>query len=304
MKVFITGGTGFVGALLVNRLSGRGDAVSVLTRSSREDPAGMNVTFIQGDPTLPGKWQEKVPEHDVIINLAGASIFSRWTKKRKKRIRDSRLLTTQNLVDALAVQKDKEPLLLNASAVGFYGFHEDARLDEAGAPGDDFLGSLSQEWECAALGARKNGVRVVRCRFGIVLGSDGGALAKMALPIRYYVGSPMGSGRQWLSWIHEKDLIEIFLFLMNRRGIAGPVNCTAPHPVRNREMIQVLAKTLRRPLWLPSVPAWVMKLVFGEFATSLVKGQRVLPARLLDSGFRFRFPHIREALNDLLSKKE
>ena len=305
MKIFITGGTGFVGTSLVKRLTDEGHWVTVLTRSSPKGrPAFKNVSFVQGDPLTPGLWQEQVSGHDVVINLAGASIFSLWTNGRKQLIRDSRILTTQNLVNALSHLKGKKPVFISTSAVGYYGSHEHQILDETSPPANDFLGQLGQAWESAAQKAEKYGVRVVICRFGIVLGSEGGALSKMALPVKWFVGSPMGNGRQWFSWIHEKDLVEIFMFLIQQKSISGPINCTAPNPVTNREMTQALAKTLHRPLLFPPIPAFVLKLVLGEFSTTLVKGQRVVPERLLAEGYKFQFPNIHEALDDLLKQNK
>ncbi len=305
MKIFITGGTGFVGTSLVKRLTEKGHRVTVLTRSSTQgQPALKNVSFVQGNPSAPGSWQEQVSGHDVVINLAGASIFSRWTNRRKQLIRDSRILTTQNLVNALSHLKEKTPLFISTSAVGYYGFHEHQILDETSPPANDFLGQLSQAWESAAQKAEEYGVRVVICRFGIVLGSEGGALSKMALPVKWFVGSPMGNGKQWFSWIHEKDLVGIFMFLIQQKRISGPVNCTAPNPVTNREMTRSMAKAYHRPLLFPPIPAFVLKLILGEFSTTLVKGQRVVPERLLAAGYKFQFSNIREALDDLLKEKK
>jgi uncharacterized protein (TIGR01777 family) len=301
MNIFITGGTGFIGSILARRLTEQGHRVTILTRSLRANrPPPQGVSFLEGDPTKNGDWQEKVPDHDVVINLAGASIFKRWTKKYKMAIRDSRISTTRNLVEALSVRKGNVDLLLSASAVGYYGFHGDEELDEGSSPGDDFLATVTREWEASSLEAEGHGVRVLPCRFGIVLGAEGGAIGKMILPFEWYLGSPLGTGNQWFSWIHQQDLVDIILFLMDTKDISGPINATAPHPVRNRELTRVLGQVLKKPTFMPPVPGFIIKLIMGEFGSVLLRGQRVLPKKLTDIGFRFQYPDIRRALEDLL----
>jgi uncharacterized protein (TIGR01777 family) len=298
----MTGGTGFVGRTLTGEFIQNGHEVTVLTRAIREEyPSRKGVSYLEGNPAERGKWQERVAEHEVIVNLAGASIFGRWTKSAKKAIRDSRILTTQNLIDALVASKGKERLFITASAVGYYGFHGDEELDEGSGPGDDFLASLAHEWESTALKAEAIGEKVVILRFGIVLGRDGGALKKMIPPFKWSMGSPLGSGRQWFSWIHEQDLAAIYLYLLERKEFSGPINCTAPEPVRNEEMVKALGEVLGKPTFMPAVPGFMIKAVMGEFGSVLLKGQKVLPKRLLSMGFRFRFSEIRGALEDLLA---
>jgi hypothetical protein len=191
-------------------------------------------------------------------------------------------------------------VLLSTSAVGYYGFHEDEDLDEESPPGDDFLASLAVEWEALAMKAETFGARVVPLRFGIVLGKEGGALKQMIPMFKWYLGSPLGNGKQWFSWIHIKDLANIFLYLMEEQDISGPIDCTSPQPVRNIELTKALGGVLGKPTFMPAIPAIVMQMVMGEFGSILVKGQKVLPKRLLEKGFRFRFPEIRGALQDLL----
>ncbi len=302
MRVFITGGTGFVGAILTKGLVDHGHPVTILTRSTRKEkvlPQGARA--LEGNPTERGPWQEEVAKHDVVINLAGASIFRRWTDKTKRAIRESRILTTQNLVEALSARSGKETLLFSTSAVGYYGPHGDELLDEGSPPGDDFLASVTREWEAEALKAEGFGTRVFLCRFGIVLGSGGGALARMIPLFKWYLGSSLGGGRQWVSWIHEQDLVEIYLFLMAAKDLSGPINFTAPHPVRNMEMTRLLGEILRRPALMPSVPGFMIRGLMGEFGSVLLEGQRVIPRRLLEKGFVFQFSDPRKALGDLLS---
>lgn len=301
MKIFITGGTGFVGMTLTRKLVEQGHHVTVLTRKITKDHKNKKgVSFLEGDPVKKGAWQNTVADHEAFINLAGASIFKRWSKKAKALMRDSRVLTTQNLVEALKDRKGKETILISTSAVGYYGFHGDEVLEESSAPGNDYLASLGTEWEAAALQAENHGVRVVICRLGIVLGKDAGALGQMIPLFKIGLGSPLGSGDQWFSWIHEQDLANIYLFILGSKDLAGPVNCTAPEPVTNREFTQALGEALRRPIFMPSVPGFVIRIVKGEFGTVLLKGQRVIPKKLSEAGFHFEFPRIRDALDDLI----
>lgn len=300
MKIFITGGTGFVGKGLARGLLNFGHEVTLLTRSAKKSGvAEANLSWVEGDPTREGAWQKRVGENDAVINLAGASIFSRWTAEMKRTLRDSRILTTRNLAESMAGSRVKK--FFSASAIGYYGFHEDEELLETSSPGDDFLARLAFDWESEAEKARASGIGVVLTRFGIVLGEDGGALGQMVPLFSKFLGGPLGSGKQWFSWIHRGDLIRAFLFLLERPEISGPVNFTAPNPVRNRELAQALGKTLGRPALLPA-PGFMLRLVLGEFGSILLKGQKVLPRRLLDGGFQFRYPRIEEALEDILKK--
>jgi len=303
MKIFITGGTGFVGTYLTKELTAQGHQVTLLTRaikSGRALPSG--VAFLEGNPKEPGPWQKAVPDHQAFINLAGASIFSRWTDAAKKEMRDSRILTTRNLVSALADRKGQETVLLSTSAAGYYGFHEDEAVTEETPPGSDFLALMARDWEAEARQAEALGVRVIPCRFGIVLGERGGALDQMIPLFKRGLGSPLGSGNQWFPWIHQRDLTRIFLFLLEQKEISGPINCTAPNPVRNRELTRVLAEVLDKPAFLPAVPGFMLKIILGEFGDVLLKGQKVLPQKLLGLGFRFEFPSIKEALQNLFAR--
>ncbi len=301
MKILMTGGTGFVGSKLTEALCGAGHLVTVLTRSirpGRDLPSGAG--FLEADPVAPGPWQEQVPEHDVLINLAGASIFTRWTAKAKESMRESRLRTTRNLVASLdRFGRGRRVRLLSTSAVGYYGFTGDEVLNEESPPGDDFLASLTQEWEQEAVRARQAGAGTAILRFGVVLGESKGALAKMIPLFKNYLGGPLGSGNQWFSWIHIEDLVAVYLFLIDREDIDGALNCTAPGPVRNRELTRALAGALGKPAFMPPVPGFVIRGVLGEFGNLLLKGQRVFPERLTAEGFEFRYPTIDRALSGL-----
>lgn len=298
MKILITGGTGFVGRHLSARLIQEGHQVAVLTRGAPQDGGSTRLTYLQGDPTHPGRWQEAVAEQDVLINLAGTSIFGRWTPDYKEELRLSRILTTRHLVEAIA--QGAGVTLLSTSAVGYYGFHQDEELDESSPPGNDFLARLAVDWEAEALAAATKGARVIITRFGIVLGRSGGALQQMITPFKWFAGGPIGWGRQWFSWIHVHDLVEAILHLLSRQDASGPFNLTSPNPVRNKEFSAALGKVLGRPSWLPT-PGFMIRLVLGEFGSVILKGQRVLPRRLLNTGFQFRYPLVKEALRDLLT---
>jgi uncharacterized protein len=304
MKVFITGGTGFVGRNLAKRLIALGHEVTVITRSAEKSQTLLpRAAFVEGNPNKPGSWQDVVPTHEVIINLAGRSIFTYWTEKARREIIDSRVSITRNIVDALQAAP-QGTLFISTSAVGYYGSTMDDRpLDEDSPPGDDFLAEVGKLWEAEAKRAESFGVRVAICRFGIILGKDGGAIEKMIPAFRYCLGSPLGSGKQWFSWIHLEDILSIIVFLMENKGLSGVVNATAPHPVRNIELTETLARVLRRPLILPAVPGFLLRSALGEFGNILLEGQRVVPKRLLGSGYPFRFATLEEALQDLVGSK-
>lgn len=302
MKLFLTGGTGFVGSYFTRRFLEEGHEVTILTRSAGrgdEEKKG-GVSWVQGDPTVAGPWQESLSGHDAVINLAGSTIFTPWTSKARKVIEDSRILTTRNLVDAL--EKTSGPVtLLSGSAVGYYGGRlDDAVITENTPPGDDFLARLGVKWEQEALRAETRGVRVAICRLGIVLGRDGGALSKMIPPFKRYMGSHLGSGKQWFPWIHMEDLFRIFLFLLEKPELKGPFNCTAPNPLTNKEFARVLAKALGTSVLMPGLPAVMIRMALGDFGEVVLKGQRAVPHRLLEEGFVFRFSRAEEALADLL----
>ena len=301
MKVFITGGTGFVGRSLTPSLTRAGHEVTILSRSgsgSERFPAG--VSFIEGDPTQKGSWQAVAKDHDVVINLAGPSIFSRWTEETKRKMRESRILATRNVVDA--TEGGRVRILFSTSAVGYYGFHGDEILTEESPAGSDFLAQLARDWEKEAWKAGDRGCRVVATRFGIVLGEKGGALGQMIPLFEKYLGGPMGSGRQWFSWIHIEDLTRAFLFLMDHPEISGPVNFTSPNPVQNRTLARALGKAMHRPSFFPA-PGFMLKLILGEFGSVLLEGQRVIPQKLLKGGFQFRYPKIDQALEKILGRR-
>ncbi len=301
MKVLITGGSGFVGTNLTRFLVEEGHEVTILARRvPPQKPVDPKVAYIAADCTRPGKWQEKVAGHEVLVNLAGVSIFKRWNEAYKRRVRESRILTTRNLVNAIPPESAENMVLISTSAVGYYGMTGDEVLAEDASPGGDFLAQLAQDWEAEALKAGAKGARVVITRFGVVFGRDAGALPQMVLPFRFFVGGPVGHGRQWVSWIHIEDLCRAMLFVIQNPSIRGPVNFTAPEPVRNRNLAGAIGKALHRPSFMPA-PGFMIKLVLGEFGSVILEGQRVVPTVLQRSGFNFRFPQVEAAVTHLLA---
>ncbi|MBF0475274.1 MAG: TIGR01777 family protein [Deltaproteobacteria bacterium] len=301
MRILITGGSGFVGRTLTSQLTGRGHQVIILTRSSSPGPPpNPNATYLTGNPLKPGDWQQTASQCDGVINLAGQNIFTRWTDEVKQGIYDSRILTTRHIVEALSrATKGSPRFLFSTSAVGYYGDRENMEVDEDTPPGTDFLAHVCQDWENEALQAERY-ARVVLCRFGIVLGRNGGALGQMIPLFNHFLGGPLGSGKQWFSWIHEQDLAGIFIWLLDHPNISGPLNCTTPNPVQNRELARSLGQALHRPAFLPA-PGFMIRLVMGELGSVLLSGQKVLPRKLVNAGFEFSFPDLSRALGNILA---
>lgn len=302
MKIVVSGSTGLIGSPLVEALQRRGDQVVRLIRR----PQVANEPTLRWDPeggTIDRAGLEGV---DAIIHLAGENVFGRWSAAKKQRIRDSRVQGTRVVSDAIAALAKRPATLLAASAIGYYGDQADQRLTERSPPpvGSDFLAEVARDWEAATASAARAGVRVVNMRFGVVLTPSGGALGKMLPPFRMGLGGPVGNGSQYVSWIELGDAVRAILHLLERIDLSGPVNMTAPTPVTNREMATSLGKVLHRPSIIP-VPAFALKLAFGsDGAEMLQSGQRVLPERLLASGFQFRFETIEPALRHLLARSE
>ncbi len=299
MKIFVTGGTGFVGARLVPFLADEGHAVVVLRRpgeSAPEFPAG--VESVEGDPMSRGRWWEPVEGCDGAVNLAGAPIFQRWNTRTKALIRESRLATTRNLV--AYIPKNRPFALVSASGIGAYGDAGETELDESSPLGTDFLASVAGEWEGESLRAESRGARVTLARFGIILGRGGGALQQMAKATRWLAGGALGSGQQWMAWVHREDVARGIAFLLENAETRGPYNFCAPEPARQIEVARTLGRVLRRPT-LAKVPAFALRLVLGEFAGVALGSQRARPSRLLEAGFPFAFPDLEAALRDILS---
>ncbi len=298
MKILITGGTGFVGSALTGRLLAEGHQVVILSSRSLSAKEGNPLlTHLSADTSRPGDWQEKVPEQDVLINLAGRSIFHLWSAGYKEQIRNSRVLTTRNLVEALP--ENSRAVLLSASAAGFYGDSGDLEKNELSPSGNGFLAEVCREWETEARKAERKGARVVIMRFGVILGARGGAIATMKQPFKMGLGGPLGSGRQWFPWIHLEDLIRAFSFLQRQENLHGIYNFTAPGLVRQKEFADALGEALHRPAVMPA-PAWIIKLFLGDFGRSLLQGQRATPRALLKHGYSFLYPELGPALKEIL----
>jgi uncharacterized protein (TIGR01777 family) len=305
MKVAVSGATGFVGSRLVEQLHKDGHRVLVLTRNITHaqkvfpKTAFSNVDIVAYTPTVSGTWQDAIATCDGVVNLTGEPIGEgRWTPERKQEILNSRKLTTQKIVEAIAKADPKPSVLVNTSAIGYYGTSETATFDETSPSGSDFLAQVCQAWEAEATKVTEAGVRLVILRFGIVLGL-GGALGKMITPFKLFAGGPIGSGKQWFSWIHIDDLVNLIIQALTKPGILGVYNATAPHPVRMSELSTTMGKVMHRPSWLP-VPDFAIEALLGDGAIVVLEGQRVLPQRTLESGFEFQYPDLQPALETIL----
>lgn len=305
MKVAITGATGFVGSRLVERLHKQGHQVLVLTRNPSAtqkvfpNSAFPNLEIIGYTPTESGFWQQALAGSHGVVNLAGEPIAEgRWTPERKQEILNSRKLGTQKIVEAIAKANPKPSVLVNASAIGYYGTSETTTFDETSPSGDDFLAQVCQAWEAEAQKVKATGTRLVIIRLGIVLGM-GGALAKMVTPFKLYAGGPIGTGRQWFSWIHREDIVNLILLALTRSDIEGVLNATAPNPVRMAEFCQIMGQVLNRPSWLP-VPNFALEALMGDGAMVVLEGQEVLPNRTLANGFEYQYPTVKQALEEIL----
>lgn len=293
MKIVLAGATGFIGKFLIRSLQKAGHSITLLTRRSI---TVKDATVLMWDARTLGKWSEYVDGADAVINLSGESIAAKhWSAGQKKRLTDSRILSTRVLVQAMAMASQKPRTLINASAVGYYGHVPEGDVTESFVPADDFMGRLCRDWEVEALKAEDFGVRVVLPRIGIVLGGDGGALQKMVLPFKFFVGGPLGSGQQWMPWIHRDDVIAGFQFLLYHPAIYGAVNFTAPDPVQMKEFCKTIGNILHRPSWAP-VPSWVLKLLLGEMSAIVLNGQKAVPKKLIEAGFEFKYTDLEKAL--------
>ena len=287
MRIVIAGGSGFLGEPLVKRLLARGDEVTVLSRNPAKVRIGRG---LQWDGKSQGAWSQDAASADVVVNLAGENVGEgRWTDARKQQLVASRLEATGAIVEALRNAPPRERVLVNASAVGYYGPRGDEALDETGARGDGFLAELVEKWEAAAREAELL-ARLVLLRFGVALAPDGGALKKMLLPFKLGAGGPVGSGAQWMSWIDRDDAVRIVEWAIDNPNVRGVYNATAPEPVRNRDFARSLGRALHRPAFMPA-PAFALKAAFGQMAEEvLLGGQRAVPRRAEREGFVFEVP--------------
>lgn len=301
MQFFIMGGTGFVGRHLIARLLAQGHEVTALARSQKSlERLPAECTGISGDPLNPGDWQRLAREADVLVNLVGRSIMTRWSDSAKKSILDTRVLSTRMAVASLA--PDRPATLINANAVGFYPMQGDQGFAEDGPAGSGFLAEVCKNWQAEAEKARDKGARVVIARFATVLGADDGAMARMLPAFRLGLGGRLGSGRQWFSWIHVLDLCRALEFMALREDLSGPVNCCAPQAVTNAQFTRTLGRVLRRPTLLP-MPGAMIQWTLGEVAQVLLHGAKIVPKALEKADFSFRFPDLEQALRDIVLKR-
>jgi len=315
MNILITGGTGFIGSALSRELSSSGHKV-IITSRRKTPPKLENIEIVRWDIQTPLS-SEIMSGIDAVINLAGESLISgRWTKKRKERIMSSRINTTRLLVESIKKIPPNPPfpkagredsgrpkVLISASAVGYYGPHGDEYVTEDAPPASDFLAEVCKAWEKEALRAQESGVRVVITRFGVVLESDGGALSKMAIPFKFFLGGHLGNGKQWFSWVHREDIIGFMKYALENESVFGHFNLTSPQSVTNKEFCSALGRALNRPSWF-HVPAFMIKLTLGEVGRVLLTGQRVLPEKALKAGYQFKYPEINEAMRAIFRKEK
>ena len=301
MKIAIVGATGFVGSRLVEQLQAQGDEVLILTRNPGKATSRFPQAQVIGyNPLTSGAWQKSISGCDAVVNLAGEPIAEkRWTPAQKKIILESRQLGTQKIVEAIS-QADVQPkVLINASAIGYYGTSETAKYDETSPAGKDFLAEVCTKWEAAAQAVKTSGTRLVILRLGIVLGENGGALGKMLTPFSAFVGGPIGSGKQWFSWIHRDDVVKLIVSSIINPKIEGVYNATAPNPVTMQDFSQTLGAVMNRPSWLP-VPDFALEAMLGEGALVVLQGQQVVPTQTLAEGFKFQYSTLQPALAAIL----
>jgi hypothetical protein len=305
MRILVSGSTGFLGTALVESLEGQGHSIARLVRpeTSQKSAAGVRAESVSWDPVADQFDATGAEGTDALIHLAGASIAGgRWSVSRKKLLRTSRIDATRHLVGALAKLQRPPRAIVAASAIGYYGNRGDETVTEASAPGNDFLARLCQEWEAETARGAGFGARVVNLRFGIILAAHGGALPRMAMPFKFGAGGRLGDGRQWMSWLSLRETLSIIQFALATPGLTGPVNAVAPNSVRNSEFTSVLAKTLHRPALFPA-PAFALRLALGEMADALLLiSQKVMPSKLVDSGYPFLQPSLAGALAEVFRK--
>jgi uncharacterized protein (TIGR01777 family) len=308
MRIIITGGTGLIGRALADNLTSKGHEVIVLSRAPERAtnlPAGVRVE--RWDARTADGWGALVDGTNAIVNLAGESLAgegffpSRWAPERRRRILESRVNAGQSVVQAVQSASQKPDVVIQASAIGYYGPHDEEELREESPPGDDFLAKVVIDWEAATEPVASMGVRHVPIRTGLLLSKDGGALPRLLLPFKLFAGGPMGSGRQWNSWIHMTDMVRAVRFLIENTDARGPFNLVAPNPVTNAQLGRTIGRVMRRPYYMP-VPGPALRAAFGEVSTVVLDGQRVMPRHLAELGFQFKFPEAEEALRDILGE--
>lgn len=294
MNVLITGGTGFIGSALTKKLIEQHNKVFIVTRNPHHYPNSRQLTYIGYDTHT-----NTLPKMDAVINLAGESLFGRWTANKKARIINSRLKSTNRIIDMMEQFEQKPDVFISASAVGFYGMNNGIIFTEKTTESDtDFLATVTNNWEQTAKQANEFGIRTVYARFGIILDKHAGALSLMKIPFQSFVGGKIGTGEQWMSWIHLEDCVNMLLFAIHNDTITGPLNVTAPNPQRNKHFTNTLGKVLKRPAVF-SVPEPLARLALGEMSSLVTSGQFVYPDKALQHHFEFKFPHLHTALKNI-----
>jgi hypothetical protein len=302
MKILISGGTGLIGRALTKRFLKNGHEVGILTRGPEKSDEGGRVKYFHWDTDSISALAPIIPDYDVVINLAGENIGSGlWTRDKKERIRKSRVQAGNGLAKAIFESRKKPKVFIQSSGVGFYGTSEKERYDENSPNGHDFLANIAYDWENSSVLLEETEVRRVIIRTGVVLDKSSGVLPLMSLPFKLFVGGPIGSGRQIISWIHLDDEVGAIEFCINNGSISGPVNLSSPNAVSNADFGKTLAKVIHRPYWFPT-PAFLLKIILGEMSTLVLEGQRAYPQKLLESGFKFAYPDLFEALKHLYNK--
>jgi uncharacterized protein len=295
--ILLTGGTGLVGRPLTQLLLDAGYRVSHLSRSPGEDPQVKTFLWDVGKGVID---EHCIDGIDIIIHLAGAGIAEKkWTAERKKEIIDSRTKSIALIYQLLKTKEHQVKSVISASAIGYYSDRGDELMTETSPPAADFMGKCCVEWEAAVDKGKELGLQITKLRTGVVLDKEGGALEKMALPVKLYAGSPLGSGKQWVPWIHIQDAVDMYRFAIEKENFEGTYNMVAPNPVTNKQLTQAIAKQLHKPLWLPNIPAFFLKLLMGEMSTIALASTRVSAQKIEDAGFKFKFDDIAAALRQI-----
>ena len=307
MKVAITGATGFVGRRLVERLIQEGHDMVLFVRDAAKaqkifrQTSTDKIDIVTYQPKQSGEWQPLLAACDGVVNLAGEPLFDeRWNSNSKQEILDSRSIGTEKVVEAIGAAETKPQVLVSASAVGYYGTSETATFDESSGPGSDFLAKVCTAWEDAAQQVKSHGVRLGIVRIGIVLGPKGGALARMLPPFELFGGGPIGTGKQWVPWVHRDDLVNLIIQILTQSTMEGVFNATSPNPKRMKDFSNTLGAVIKRPSWLP-VPGFALELLLGEAAQVVLEGQNVQPKNTQAAGFQYQYPDLKGALNQILN---
>jgi uncharacterized protein (TIGR01777 family) len=302
-RIIITGATGLIGSKIADKLISRGEEVVVFTRSPKKAKEKIKNahSYVKWDYNLQGGWQESIIEVDAVIHLAGENVMgNRWNEKHKKKVMESRKIGTQNLVEAICNTKNKCKTFVCASAIGFYNNDINIVVDEDSPAGNDFLADVTSNWEKEAAKVEKCNVRRVSIRIGIVLSKEGGALEKMLTPFKFFVGGPIGSGKQWVPWIHIDDVVNLFIYSLDTE-IKGSLNAVSPNPVTMNTFAKTIGKFLDKPAFF-KVPEFLLNIVLGDAAKLITRGSRVLPKKTISAGYKFKYENLEKALNDILKE--